>query len=184
MNIIKTCEFCGAQFEVPNNKHGLRKRFCNTSCSAKWRNQSYGPTVISEDARKKNAEVLHNRWNNEEFRKKKTEYMKTNNPMHIPGVIEKVKQTRLKNGSYTNNFKYGNGKISEYENKVYDILISNGFYYNYAISTKLARDAFPYEKFAYSYKPDFVNLVTKVCIEIDGNNHNKNNQKIKSPFKQ
>lgn len=44
-------------------------------------------------------------------------------------------------------------------------------YYNYVIPTKLYRDAFPNESIPHAYKPDFVNIVNKVCIEIDGDNH-------------
>ena len=53
--MIKICEFCGNGFEVANTKHGQRKRFCNTSCSAKWRNKTFGPNVVGEKGRKKPA---------------------------------------------------------------------------------------------------------------------------------
>ena len=102
--------------------------------------------------------------------------MTENNPMYRDGVIEKARKTRLKNGGYINNFKYGNGKISKYEQKVYDALIQKGFYYNYAIPTKLARDTFVDKHYPTSYKPDFTNLVKKLCVEIDGNSHNKRSQ--------
>jgi len=172
--MLKICEFCGKTFEVPNNKHGQRKRFCNTSCSAKWRNKTFGPNLISEETKKKNAEILSARWKNPEFRKKKTEYMKEHNPVYIPGVIEKSNRTKLQRGNLPNNFKYGNGEMSHYESLVYDDLINNGFYYNYAINTKLARDTFPERHYAKNYKPDFTNTLKKLCIEIDGANHNSN----------
>lgn len=169
--MIKHCEFCGKEFFVPDTKHGQRKRFCNTSCSAKWRNQTYGPNLISDETKRKNAEILRNRWKDPEFRKKKTEYMRTDNPVYKDGVIEKANKSRLQHGKLPNNFRYGNGKISEYEKLVFDDLIANGFYYNYAINTKLARDAFPEKHYAKSYKPDFTNIEKHICIEIDGNNH-------------
>lgn len=169
--MIKHCEFCGKEFFVPDTKHGQQKRFCNTSCSAKWRNQTYGPNLISDETKRKNAEILRNRWKDPEFRKKKTEYMRTDNPVYKDGVIEKANKSRLQHGKLHNNFRYGNGKISEYEKLVFDVLIANGFYYNYAINTKLARDAFPEKHYAKSYKPDFTNIEKHICIEIDGNNH-------------
>lgn len=169
--MIKICEFCGKEFEVPNTKHGQRKRFCNTSCSAKWRNKTFGPNLISEETKRKNAKILSDRWKNPEFRKKKTDYMKEHNPVYIPGVVERANKTKLQRGKLPNNYKYGNGKLSEYESFVYEDLIKAGFYYNYAINTKLARDAFPEKHYAYSYKPDFTNMIYKLCIEIDGPNH-------------
>ena len=169
--MIKICEFCGKEFEVQNNKHGQRKRFCNTSCSAKWRNKTFGPNLISEETKRKNAKILSDRWKNPEFRKKKTDYMKEHNPVYIPGVVEKSNKTKLQRGNLPNNYKYGNGKLSEYESLVYDDLIAAGFYYNYAINTKLARDAFPEKCYAHSYKPDFTNIIDRLCVEIDGPNH-------------
>lgn len=172
----KICEYCGNYFETSDSVHGKRKRFCNTSCSAKWRVSKIGMPEITEEMKKNAADTLRNRWKDPEFRRKKTQWMKDHNPVYIDGVVEKAHQTRLKNGSYTNNFKYGNGKVSEYELKVMQMLKDCGFYYNYAISTKLARDAFPQEHFAVNYKPDFVNLVDRLCIEIDGNNHENSKQ--------
>ena len=169
--MIKICEFCGKEFEVSNNKHGQQKRFCNTSCSAKWRNKTFGPNLISEETKRKNAKILSDRWKDPEFRKKKTDYMRNHNPVYIPGVVEKSNKTKLQRGNLPNNYKYGNGKLSEYEFLVYDDLIAAGFYYNYAINTKLARDAFPENHYPYCYKSDFTNIIDKLCIEIDGPNH-------------
>lgn len=176
--MIKICEFCGNTFEVPDTKHGKHKRFCNTSCSAKWRNKTYGPNLISEETKQKNAQILRDRWADPEFRRKKIEYMKNNNPVYIPGVIEKANKTRLKYGKLPNNFKYGNGKISKYESMVYNDLIISGFYYNYAINTKLARDAFPENHYPNAYKPDFTNIEKKLCVEIDGHSHNSKSGKL------
>lgn len=169
--MIKICEFCGKEFEVPNNKHGQQKRFCNTSCSAKWRNKTFGPNLISEETKRKNAKILSDRWKNPEFRKKKTDYMKEHNPVYIPGVVDRANKTKLQRGKLPNNYKYGNGKLSEYESFVYEDLIEAGFYYNYAINTKLARDAFPENRYPHCYKPDFTNIIDRLCIEIDGPNH-------------
>jgi hypothetical protein len=169
------CKECGNSFEVTESafKSSNCKRFCSTSCSAKWRIKTYGTNTMSEENRKKNSEMLKEKWKDDEFRQSVVKRMTKNNPVYMEGVVEKTKLTKLKNGYVAkNNFKYGNGKISEYEQKVYDYLIQRGFYYNYAIPTKMARDRFPFDKFPNNYKPDFVNLKTKICIEIDGNNHN------------
>lgn len=178
----KICEFCHREF-IPKDK---RQRFCSNSCSAKWRIQTYGPTYgkISDEQRRKNSEILKQRWKDPEFREKKVRYMKEHNPVHIPGVIEKANKTRLSHGKLPNNYKYGNGKISKYEQSVYNDLIKLGFYYNYCINTKLARDAFPERHYAKGYKPDFVNIKDHLCIEIDGNNHQKESARIKDRKKE
>ena len=90
VKMIKICEFCGKEFEVPNSKHGQRKRFCNTSCSAKWRNKTYGPNLISEETKRKNAKILSDRWKDTEFRKKKTEYGKRPGALKGLGSSDKM----------------------------------------------------------------------------------------------
>lgn len=172
--VTKICEWCGKEFEITEsqNKNPKKaKRFCSTSCSAFWRNKTYGSNKMSEPAKRRMSKLLHERWQNPEFREKKIEYMRTDNPVYKEGVVEKANKTRLQHGKLPNNFRYGNGKISEYEKLVYDDLIAAGFYYNYAINTKLARDAFPEKHYAKSYKPDFTNIEKHICIEIDGGNH-------------
>lgn len=170
--MIKHCEFCGKQFEITDTVHGKRKRFCNRSCSARWRIREYGVAKKSEDGKKRLSESMKSKWKNEDFRHNVISRMYTNNPSFNVNVIEKAKRTKLQHGYVPhNNFKYGNGKVSEYERMVYDKLINCGFYYNYAINTKLARDAFPNESYANNYKPDFTNISKHICIEIDGENH-------------
>ena len=173
----KQCEWCGQEFEVADNVHGRKRRFCNTKCSAFWRNANYGPNLISEETKRKNAERLRAKWNEPEFRHAQIERMYNDNPVHKEGVAQRIREKRLQNGTYSNNFRYGNGKISYHEQLVYDLLINNDYYYNYAINTKLARDAFPDKHYSKNYKPDFVNIQKKICIEIDGNSHTKKAQK-------
>lgn len=167
--MLRNCQYCNRPFEIKREQPN--QRFCNTSCSAKWRNATYGNGKHTEESIKKSSEALKLRWRDPEFRNSVVIRMKTNNPSKMPGVLEKAKQTRLKQGSYRNNFKYGNGKISPYEQRVMDKLSSLDFYYNYPIPTQIARDSFPDKHYAITYKPDFVNLKEKLCIEIDGYGH-------------
>ena len=178
LRVVKRCEWCGAEFMISaNNKRG--KRFCSPRCSAFWRNATYGPNLISEETKRKNAERLKAMWASPEFRESNFIRMTTNNPSFTAESVEKCKLTKLQRGYVPkNNFKYGNGKISYHEQLVYDLLLKNGYYYNYPIDTKLARDAFPEQRYANRYKPDFVNLREKICIEIDGANHTKKSQRI------
>lgn len=169
--LIKSCEFCGRDFETDDSKHGQRKRFCNTSCSAKWRNKTFGPNQLSEETKRKNAERLKARWKDPTFRANNHKRMTENNPVYMDGVVQKANNTKLKNGYCKNNFIYGNGRISKYELIAMEYLKDFDFVYNKAISTKLARDKLPFNKYPTSYKPDFTNDTLKICIEIDGPNH-------------
>lgn len=171
-SIIKICPVCNSPFEAPRKKY----IFCSRECANIGKRKAHIQN-ISDNERLRRSERLKSKWNDDVFRESVVSRMLHNNPVYIPGVIDKARKTRLQNGSY-NNFKYGNGKISEYEKKVYDRLIDVGFYYNYAIPTKLARDTFPDKHYPNSYKPDFVNLQGKLCIEIDGNNHKYRNIKM------
>lgn len=168
----KLCEWCGKEMELTKEQVRHHKRFCSPSCSAKWRNKVYGYHKLSPDGKERVASFFKNKWKDPEFRKKKTDVMLTNNPMHRDGNGQKVRETRLRNGSYTNQFRYGNGKMSPQEEIALSVLGPMGFYFNYAIGTKEARLAFPEENYAKNYKPDFVNLSLKICIEIDGDSHN------------
>lgn len=169
--IVRNCEFCGKQFETDDSKHGQRKRFCNTSCSAKWRNKTFGANVPGEEARKQNSKRLHEKWLDPEFRSANIERMKNNNPVYMEGVVDKAKATRVANGGYENYFKFGNGRISKYEEIAYDYLKDMDFKYNFAIGLKDMIEKYPNRHYPKNYKPDFTNLDYKICIEIDGPNH-------------
>lgn len=166
----RICEYCGKSFETSSNPK-FTKRFCNTSCSAYWRNKTFGPNLISEEQKQKNSEMLKQRWQNTEFRNSAIERMKTNNPVYMPGVVERTKASRIKNGSYVNHFMYGNGKISPYEYVAKDYLQDFGFKYNISIPLKSMRDKYPERMYPTNYKPDFTNIELKICIEIDGPTH-------------
>ena len=50
--ISKQCEYCGKWFETKDNCHERGKRFCNKSCSAKWRSIHF-PHKLSEEHKQK-----------------------------------------------------------------------------------------------------------------------------------
>lgn len=169
--VMKTCPVCGKLFE---SKYKLQ-RFCSRECGNKGRT----PTIhkLTEEDRKARSATLKRQWQDEKFRQMVVNRMKTNNPVYTPGVIEKANDTRAKNGKLINNFKYGNGKIGPYEQLVKDKIESLGFIYNHAIATKPARDVDSNAHYPNNYKPDFVNLKDRLCIEIDGYGHSTNQEK-------
>ncbi len=168
---MKVCEWCGKELSEGKN------RFCNTSCSAKWRMKTYGKVKVSEEGKKRQAESMKALWNRPEFRENNYKRMTENNPVYQPGVVEKTKQSILKHGGYKNYFKYGNGKMSIYEQIAWETLKELGFEYNQAINTYSLRQKYPEKHIAFNYKPDFLHREKKICIEVDGHNHAKIPQK-------
>lgn len=169
----KYCEFCGKELTYQQKKEG--NRFCGNSCSMKHSKATfkYKPMEYTPAIRQKLSECMKKNWENKEFREQNHKRMTENNPMFNKRTIQKMMNSLAINGTKNtiNNFKAGNGKISEIEQIAYDILIPLGFIYNYAINMREARIAYPEKRFATNYKPDFVELKKKIAIEIDGSNH-------------
>jgi very-short-patch-repair endonuclease len=163
----KLCEYCKKPLTTEQIKNG--NRFCCTSCSAHWRNKTFGVPPKSKQALARMSKLLKQKWKEPNFRNSVVTRMKENNPTKDPDVVQKIKN-KMK-GKYKNNFKYGNGKVAPAEAFIQKELEDMGYIYNYAIKTKLARDAFPEENYSVNYKPDFCNLVLKIAIEIDGQGH-------------
>lgn len=177
MIIKKKCEFCGKEFETKNTVHGNKKRFCNQSCSARWRIKTYGTPPKTEDGLKRLSDSMKRNWAETSLRDNNHKRMTEDNPMNKKEVIAKMIRTREKNGSFNNNFNScGNGNISEVEKIAYDILIPLGFEYNKAIGTKTMRDLYPERNYAKNYKPDFIK--GNIAIEIDGSNHKGKNKLV------
>ena len=166
--MYKNCVICGKEFFTKPSKS--ERKCCSKKCAGVYRKTTYG-CLLSEETRLKNGQILKERWKDPEFRKKKIEYMRTNNPVYREGVIEKANKARLMNGKLPNNFKYGNGKMSEYESKAWEMLEDLGFVYNKGINTREIRKLYPDKHIAWCYKPDFLHRSLKICIEIDGKNH-------------
>lgn len=169
MNINK-CEWCGKELSPAQVKD--KRRFCSTSCSAKWRttNFDYHKKKSLEGTARLSA-ALKERWNDSSFRENNHRRMIENNPARRPDYRDKVVQTVLSKSGYCNNFVAGNGKVSNVEMLVYDALIEMGFVYNFAIPTSEAISAFPERHYAKNYKPDFTLVGRRVCVELDGDDH-------------
>lgn len=169
--VMKTCPVCNAVFESKSKE----QKFCSRDCASKGKRRTT-PT-FTEEQRLHFSENLKAQWRDPKFRQIVVDRMTNHNPVYRPGVVEKANDTRRKNGSCVNNFKYGNGHISHYEELVNNKVAPLGFRYNYAIPTRPAREVEPDAHYSVNYKPDFVNLETKLCIEIDGYGHQSPKEK-------
>lgn len=171
--IMKVCPICNNEFESKYPSH----RFCSQECSAKGKHRP-SKYNITEEGKLSKINHLKEQWKDDKFRKTVVERMKLHNPSYNPEIVKKANISRSLNGKMHNNFKYGNGKISPYEKKVDKKLSCLGFVYNHAIPTKIARELDPDAHYANNYKPDFVHLGNKLCIEIDGAGHSSVNEKM------
>ena len=97
--VTKQCEWCGKEFQV---RISSRKRFCNPTCSAFWRNKHF-PKIQqkrwSKEHRLKQSKKLSefnlNPKNNKIIRKR----MKENNPMYKKEIIQKMLNTKQQNNT-------------------------------------------------------------------------------------
>ena len=164
------CEWCGKELSPIQVKD--KRRFCSTSCSAKWRvtNFDYHKKKSPEGTARLSA-AMKERWKDASFREHNRRRMTEDNPARQPDYRDKVVQTVLSRGGYCNNFVAGNGKVSYIESLIYDALIDMGFVYNFAIPTAEAIKEFPERHYAKNYKPDFTLVSRRICVELDGHDH-------------
>lgn len=179
--ITVTCKYCNKTFMT---KEKFRK-FCSPKCAALWRSK-YNPESfknnLTAEQKIQQGLRLKNKWKDEEFRSNVINRMKNNNPVKDENVKLKIKQSISNSGKkgFTKNYaknRGGNGKISPTEKLIFDFMISLGFEYNKAINMTELRKKEPDKKFANHYKPDFVNEIKAICVEIDGKSHNSDKQK-------
>ena len=154
------CETCNKI--IPFKKAREGHKFCSPNCASS-----------NIERIKQQSDDLRNQWKNETFRNSVVNRMKLKNPSKNREIVEKAKQTKLKNGTLHiwAGERGGNGKISYAESKLMDFCVNNGFIYNGAICTRFARELYPDNHYPTSYKPDFVNNDIKLCIEVDGDSH-------------
>lgn len=166
------CVWCEKELSKKQEKEN--RRFCSTSCSAKWRTSNFDyHKKKTPEGLKSLSDSLKERWKTSSFRENNRIRMTEDNPSRLPDYRDKVVKTMIERGGYKNNFIAGNGKISKIEQIIYGEMISRGFVYNYAIPTREAIKEFPNKKYATNYKPDFTLISKKICIEIDGEDHDK-----------
>lgn len=164
------CKTCGNPLTYEQARKG--HVFCSFSCSHRH-----------PDALKKASDNLKSMWDgthksqrnsdNRSFRDISVDRMKNNNPSKNKDVVANGIKTKEQNGTLHVwcGERGGNGTISDGESAIMDFCISNGFLYNFAIKTGDLRKRYPDKRYSVNYKPDFVNLELKLCIEIDGKTH-------------
>jgi hypothetical protein len=152
------CEWCG---KIIGPSHS---RFCNKSCSAKWRMKHYpiSPEKYAEMGRKTAARLTG------VPAPQHSERMRLNNPSTRPEVIAKIKAARLAAGGYTFLSRGGNGKLTEPQKR---LATATGLPMEHTITLEEARKSGLFESLPTHYKVDLACPALKISIEIDGESH-------------
>lgn len=93
LQVTITCEWCQKERVIPSTHRGAMPRFCNRSCSAKWRtSQPWAKEMASRVGKASVAKTggLKTMWQREDFQQIVKERMKTRNPMADPGIVERA----------------------------------------------------------------------------------------------
>lgn len=177
----RKCEWCGENFDVPNTTRGKIQRFCNPSCSAKWRMRQpehiakvHTPEVAAKRGEKRKEWFKSGSPKAEAER----ERIRNLNPMNDLSVREKVSQI-LRAMGHKPSVRGGNGKGLTIPQSLLLEALGKDWIPEYAISLGKRTIGYPT-----CYKVDIANIERKIAIEIDGfTHHSRHEQDIKKDAK-
>lgn len=153
--IETTCSQCGNAMIAETYDHQKRVKegrrvYCSKDCSRQYVSQCSSETMARTN------------------RKYASERMKRKNPMHIPGMPERISKT-MKERGHQPKVRGGNGRpATEAEEKLVEIFGGLGFQEQYIARTGLGRGS----GYPNHYKIDCGNGILKIGIEADGGSHN------------
>ena len=162
----RRCEWCGVTFSVgPGQTY---KRFCDRSCSAKWRMRQpeilakvHAPEVAALRGQKRSA------WLRSGDPKAEKEIARITklNPSKRPEVRAKISAT-LRAIGHRPTIRGGNGRGPTLPQRVLAELLGGGWYPEYAVSLGRKTKGYPT-----CYKVDLGNPSLMLAVEIDGFSH-------------
>lgn len=169
----RQCEWCSNTFQI-DKPDQLKKRFCNTSCSAKWRmsNPEYVATLHTPEVAAKRGQKRR-AWLASDNPKAQLEIerIRNLNPMSNPATRQKVSE-RLQEIHHKIAVRGGNGAgMTEPQFKLLEAL-GDGWVSEYALSLGKRQAGYPT-----CYKLDIANLDLKINIEVDGHSHRSRKEK-------
>lgn len=202
-NSIPTKYCCICNKELSRQQVKDNRICCSAKCAYLYRVNKYGceskrnpgkfeQSSTAQEKRKSEeyitnmSKLMQDNWKNTSFRNKVITRMKENNPVHDRNIINKINETKKKNGTLHTwkGERGGNGTISSAEAILKEQLIPLGFEYNKAINTRFMREKFPERRYASNYKPDFLNPYIRLCVEVDGKAHNTTNVQMRDKKKE
>lgn len=169
---IKYCVWCGAPFQEYKEK-----RFCGTSCSAKWRmsQPEIRAKVYTQECKIKAMETRLKTWVGSEAYiqhcKNSSERMKKSNPMTSKKTREKMRATKEKNGTlhvWNGGPIGGNGRGLTKQQAILFAKLGDGWEVEYIIPTKTLKQKYSAPN---HYKIDIAHPQKKIAVEIQGNTH-------------
>ena len=151
------CQICGRRFQ---NK--TFRKTCSKDCMKKLISMSEHQTMQSKAGQKQ--------------REESSVRMKIQNPMHQPDNIEKMIETKKRNGTLNQPFKMrgGNGKYTPEQLTLFQFL-SMDWILEYPIPTKIPRG----NGYPTCYKVDLALPSKMLAIEVDGRAHGWKNGLLK-----
>jgi hypothetical protein len=164
---LRLCGWCGKEL-MPKIPQEARKRFCDKSCSAKWRMRQ--PAVIAV-VHSLEVAAIRGRKKSEWFKaggpmvEKELKRIAALNPMSDPLTRMKVSLT-LKNMKHKPSVRGGNGKGPTVAQLFMASLLGPSWILEYAVSLGRRIPNYPT-----CYKIDLANPVLKIGIEVDGYSH-------------
>jgi len=169
--VERKCQYCKKSFQ---SRERFLKRFCSTSCSAKWRMEQ--PEIrkrvyTKESSQKISKAILKSYAINPELKEHLSKRMMKNNPMFQQINIEKMKEKR---GKYTFLSRGGNGQITKQQLLLFS-KISGDTYMEMELAipilTPLRKLGIVVVSPPTHYKVDIGIPSLKLAIEVDGNTH-------------
>ena len=167
--VEKKCAYCGESFtHKSHGKKSAKIRFCSQSCSAKWRVRQ--PEIILSSRSEQKIEKLRvsttKQMLDPVLRKMHSDRMKLNNPMQMPGIIEKV-SAKLKGRAFKN--RGGNGQLTIPQLSLWRELNLPESALEYPIATSSVKHL--YQHIPGCYKSDIAIPDIFLSIEVDGMSH-------------
>lgn len=163
--LVKKCAFCHSEFQIIY-KSAADKRFCNTSCSAKWRMSQ--PEILAKIHTKEVAEKRgrsKSLWWKTDAANVERQRIAALNPMTNPESRRKCSET-LKRIGHKPKLRGGNGKGVTVPQSILMERLTGNWAVEFAISLGPKKDGYPT-----CYKVDLVDLERKIAIEVDGSSH-------------
>ncbi len=162
-----TCEWCGKVFQaVKATSHGKPRRFCGTSCSARWRMTQ--PEIRARVLESIDRERSRDRMNALRARPDVREKLKAHlegpgNPFRLPETRRKAQLALAQKGwNYLNG---GNGTPMPVPQRLLLARLGPGWQAEFIVRTG-QRGPLPTH-----FKIDIADPVLKVAVEVDGNSH-------------
>jgi len=164
----KPCEWCGEPFAKKSATAHRKARFCNRSCSAKWRMRQpehlakvHNPTVAAKRGAKR-AEWFRSRSPEAQAQ---LERIRNLRPMLNPESRAKVSR-RLKEIGHKPSVRGGNGQGPTVPQSMLLAMLDDSWQAELAVSLGPREPGYPTH-----YKLDLGNAAMKVGIELDGHSH-------------